>query len=76
MVCALVKVIPKSANYTRDRSGHIEIVPHVLCGFLMNIHWNGDECHLLDRSVSFLNLLFILCFSHCEACVISFLVIE
>jgi hypothetical protein len=36
-----------------------------LCGFLMNIHWNGDECHLSDRSVSFFNLFFIMCFSHC-----------
>jgi hypothetical protein len=28
----------------------------ILCGFLMNMHWNVDEFHLSDRLVSFLSI--------------------
>ncbi len=68
------KVIRKSANYTRDRTGHIETVPHVL-SFCAVFWWIciGMLTNFICRIASWVFYLFLLCFSHCEACVISFL---
>jgi hypothetical protein len=70
------KVIRKSANYTRDRTGHIETVPHVL-SFCAVFWWIciGMLTNFICRIASWVFYLFLLCFSHCEACVISFLLL-